>query len=56
MNLMNSFYWFLLVLIVNCQFKVIVAVKSNQPNIIVVLTDDQDVVLNGMVSDLSESF
>lgn len=35
--------------VITFQMKVINGVKSPPPNFVIVLTDDQDVVLNGMV-------
>lgn len=40
-----AFAWLAIIL----QLKVTVALKPTPPNVIIVLTDDQDVVLNGMV-------
>lgn len=50
--------WFFIGSKVICQLKVIDALSASPPNIILVLTDDQDVVLNGMVNieTIVESF
>lgn len=45
-TLVWTFIWITIIL----QLKVTSALNSTPPNVIIILTDDQDVVLNGMVS------
>lgn len=46
-DFLGRFWWVLLLIF---QLKVNDATQSTPPNVIIVLTDDQDIVLNGMVS------